>query len=293
MVLAILDFILNLAGLLLWLNWRSLRFDPLVRTSAASLAGTLRRAEPPRVKGWQVLGGLGLLTLVRAWFYWEVGSAISWSPKLDLGVVVLGLRSAVLRVDYFRTALLFSVLSLGRTLLVFYFWLLALVVLNRRLPDSEPVQKTLRLHVGRVARWPWPVQVLLPLVVAGGLWLALQPLLVHAGVLNRVSSKAHLAGQALLVGGALYVSLKYVLPVFLLLYLVASYVYLGSSRVWDFVGATARNLLAPLRSVPMRVGRCDFAPLVATVLILLLFYWPLPDTLRWWLARHHLALWPQ
>ena len=25
------DFILNLAGLLLWLNWRSDRFDPLVK----------------------------------------------------------------------------------------------------------------------------------------------------------------------------------------------------------------------------------------------------------------------
>ena len=27
--MAYVDFILNLAGLLLWLNWRSIRFDPL------------------------------------------------------------------------------------------------------------------------------------------------------------------------------------------------------------------------------------------------------------------------
>ena len=43
------DFILNLAGLLLWLNWRSNRFDPLVRRSPATLMGTLRPAAPKKL----------------------------------------------------------------------------------------------------------------------------------------------------------------------------------------------------------------------------------------------------
>jgi hypothetical protein len=62
----LIDFILNLAGLLLWLNWRSSRFDPLAHTSAATLAGTLKRAEPRRFQGWPFLGGLVGLLLLRA-----------------------------------------------------------------------------------------------------------------------------------------------------------------------------------------------------------------------------------
>lgn len=41
----IVDLILNLAGLLLWLNWRSLRFDPLVKRTPATLMGTLRQRQ--------------------------------------------------------------------------------------------------------------------------------------------------------------------------------------------------------------------------------------------------------
>ncbi len=46
--MALIDFILNLAGLLLWLNWRSVRLDPLGKRTPATLIGTLRRAEPQR-----------------------------------------------------------------------------------------------------------------------------------------------------------------------------------------------------------------------------------------------------
>jgi hypothetical protein len=35
--MALIDLILNLAGLLLWLNWRSVRFDPLGKRTPATL----------------------------------------------------------------------------------------------------------------------------------------------------------------------------------------------------------------------------------------------------------------
>ena len=63
--MGLIDFILNLAGMLLWLNWRSIRFDPLARTTPATLAGTLRRAEPPRMKRWHFLAALAALLLLR------------------------------------------------------------------------------------------------------------------------------------------------------------------------------------------------------------------------------------
>ena len=67
---------------------------------------------------------------------------------------------------------------------------------------------------------------------------------------------------------ALVLTLKFVLPVILLLHLVTSYVYLGKSPVWDFIATTARGLLALLRWLPLRVGKLDLGPLAAIVLIL-------------------------
>jgi uncharacterized protein YggT (Ycf19 family) len=285
--MGLIDFILNLAGLLLWLSWRSIRFDPLARTTPATLVGTLRRAEPRRLKGWEFLVGLAALLLLRAVLYRHIGSAADWTPKLDLFFVVLAFPSEAL-----RSTLLFSLLSFARILAVCYFWALALVIINRHIAETDPLQKMLRLHVAPVARWPRLVQLLLPLVIITGSWLALHPVLVHLDITNRVRSPAHLAEQGLLIGVALYFTLQYLLPVFLLLHLVTSYVYLGSNPVWDFVSSTARNLLAPLRWLPLRFGRLDFAPLAGVILILFLLHW-LPNLILGHMAENNLSLWPQ
>ena len=98
--------------------------------------------------------------------------------------------------------------------------------------------------------------------------------------------------QGLLVGTALYLSLQYLLPVFLFAHLIASYVYLGASPLWDFVGSTARNLLAPLSRLPLQVARVDFAPVAGVVLIFVLLHW-LPDLIVRKMAQHNVSLWPQ
>lgn len=285
--MGLIDFILNLAGVLLWLSWRSIRLDPLRKIRAATLVGTLRRAEPRRLKGWEFLIGLAALLVLRAVLYRHIGSAADWSPKLDLFFVVLRFPS-----ETYRSALLYSVLSFTRILAICYFWALALLIINRGISDTEPLQKMLRLHLGPIARWPWVVQLLLPLVVIMSIWALLHPLLVQWGIVNRVQSPAHLVAQGLLICAALCLTLQYLLPVFLLLHQVASYVYLGNSVVWDFVGATARNLLAPLRWLPLRVARLDFAPLAGVVLILFLLHW-LPDVVLGKLADNNVSSWPQ
>jgi uncharacterized protein YggT (Ycf19 family) len=285
--MGLIDFILNLAGVLLWLGWRSVHFDPLVRTTPATLIGTLRRAEPRRLKGWQFLVGLALLLVLRALLYRQIGSAVDWTPKLDLFFVMLAFPS-----DAFPPVLLFSVLSFLRILAICYFWVLTLVIINRSLADSDPLQKMLRLQLGFVARWPRFVQALLPLVVVAGVWMALHPLLARLGIGAPVRSIAHLAEQGMLIGLAVYLTLQYVLPVFLLLHLVASYVYLGSSPLWDFIGATASSLLAPLSRLPLRIGRVDLAPLVGVILILFLLHW-LPNLILARMAENNVALWPQ
>jgi hypothetical protein len=122
--MALIDFILNLAGLLLWLNWRSVRFDPLGKRTPATLIGTLRRAEPKRLRRWHLLAALGGLLLLRAVFYWQIGSAAHWTGTLNLGVITLSFRS-----DFFARMLWFSIFSFGLTLGVFYLWLLLLSIL--------------------------------------------------------------------------------------------------------------------------------------------------------------------
>ena len=170
-------------------------------------------------------------------------------------------------------------------------WGLVLVIINRGTAETDPLQKMLRLHFGAVARWPRLVQALLPLVVSAGLWMALHPLLTQFGIINRVRSQAHLAEQGLLIGVALYFTLQYFLPVFLLLHLVTSYVYLGNNPVWDIIGTTARNLLVPLRWLPLRIAKLDFGPLAGVLLILLLLHW-LPNLILGRMAENNVSAWP-
>lgn len=283
----LIDLILNFAGMLLWLNWRSTRADPLEHPTKVELAGTLRRAEPRRVRRWHFLAALAALLFVRAIFYWEFGSETDWTPKLNLLVVVPAFSS-----KSFSAVLLFSLLGFLRMLLVVYFWLLVLTVINQRETEVTPISRMIQLQLGRVSYWPWWVRTVLPVPAVCGLWIVVHPLLVHAAVVNRVPSNAHLIQQGMLLGACLYSSLKLLLPVFLLAHLLTSYVYLGSNPFWDFTNMTARNILAPLRRMPLRFGRVDFAPLIAITLLLLLLH-ALPNLILEELRQRNLTLWPQ
>jgi uncharacterized protein YggT (Ycf19 family) len=287
-----IDFILNVAGLLLWLNWRSVRLDPFTRGVPATLGGTVRRAEPMRLKRWHFLAALGGLLFIRAFFYGQIGSAVNWTPKLNFTVVTPAFPLVVRGHIFFLSALLFSVLSFLRVLIVFYFWLLAVAVLNRRETNPDAPQKLLLLQLGRVARWPLFIQIILPIVVTSAIWMLFHPLLIHIGVTTPVRSNVALLAQGCVLSLVVYLSLKFLLLAFLIVRVIVTYVYLGTNPVWEFVNTTSRNLLSPLYRLPLRLGRIDFAPIIGIALIVLLLH-VLPNYLLHELSRRNLTLWPQ
>jgi uncharacterized protein YggT (Ycf19 family) len=294
--MTIVDFILNLAGLSLWLSWRLRGFDPLIKTSAASLAGTLRRAAPNPFRAWQTVAGLLVILWLRAVLYWQLGPSIDWTPKMDLGLILLAFRN-----HSFWHALTFSVLSFGRTLLVFYFWLLVLLVVNWKIPDEDAFQKMVRLQWGRAARWPRPVLTGLSIVLVIGLWAGLNPFLARMDIMEKTKTAMHLLEQGGILWLGLVISLKYLLPLILLAYLISSYIFLGDHPFWGFIAATGLNLLRPLGGLPIRGAKLDLTPLLGILLIFVLlqmgpnFALGRPTRFLFWnitLTNHH-VLWPE
>ena len=286
-----IDFILNVAGLLLWLNWRSVRLDPFNRGVPATLAGTVRRAEPMRLKRWHFLAALAGLLFIRAFFYVHIGGAVNWTPKLNLAVVTLVFPLVIHGHAFFLSALIFSAGSFVRLLVVFYLWLLAFAVLNRHETNPDALQKLLLVQLGRAGKWPWLVQLILPFFVIAGLWAAFHPLFIYIGVTTHLRSNGLLLGQGAVLTLIAYLSLKYLLLALLLMHLIITYVYFGTNPVWEFINATSRNLLAPLNRLPLRFGRIDLPPVIGIIVLVLLLHL-LPNYIFHRLDQRELTIWP-
>ena len=255
---SLIDFILNLAGLLLWLNWRAA--EPILVT-ATSPGALPQRIRPPRSRWWY-LAGLLILLVGRAAFYWQAGAPLHWQPGIRLSSLWLAFRS-----DFPGRMLLYSFFSFGATVGVFYLCLLLISSINGPAPDTDAAQRLVRLHLGWLDRWRRPVKLLLPLVVMTAFWCSLNPLLLQIGMVPKASPWQLLA-QGALIGLASYLPLKFLVVGFLIVYVLNSYIYLGESHFLKFVNTTSTGLLRPLRWLPLRIGRVDFAPLAGMALVM-------------------------
>jgi uncharacterized protein YggT (Ycf19 family) len=265
--MSLIDFILNLVGLVFWLSWISPDPQERLTGSAATLAGTLKRANTPNPMRGRVYAGLVLpvLLVVRGGVYYLAGRASDWTPVLELGVVTLHFRNG-----WLSHMLLFSVLSFGLTLVVFYSWLLLLSAVNHNLPDTDAFQAQVRGFLGSLDRWPRVIKLALPFIGCGLLWIAWHPLLVLVKIVPAARSQTMLAGQGAIIGCMSYLGWKYLIVGLLLVHLVNSYVYLGNQPFLGFINGTSRNLLTPVRWLPLRIGKVDFSPLVGIALVFLL-----------------------
>ena len=257
--MGIVDFILNLAGLLLWLNWRSIRFDPLARRLPATLMGTLRPAAPERFRRWHLLALIVGLVVVRAAAYRWVAPLYVF--KLDLGIVALPFRS-----DAFGGMLLFSFLSFGLTLGIFYVVLLLLSLLK----GPDPIHRFVKIPLGRMDDWSAPVKILLPFLVTVIAWGVLGAVLGGMQIFTPANSMALRVEQAVVIALGVYLLWKFPVALLLVLHLLNSYIYFGKHPFWNYVNVTAQKVLSPLNKIPLRAGRVDFAPVLGLVLVFLL-----------------------
>ena len=260
--MGLIDFILNLAGLLLWLNWRAAKADPLGKSKPATLIGTLRRAEPANASRWHLAAVLGGLLLLRALFYWQIGSALKpvWAGTLDLGVIAPSFVSSS-----FWRILLFSIFSFARMFGILYLWLVLLSILD----GPMPTHRLVKMQLGKVDGWPRWIKFLLPLAVIALVWgLASWPFAwLHP---KPAMSGVHRIEESLVIALGSYLVWKFLIAALLALHLLNSYIYFGKNPFWNYVNATANQLLRPLEKIPLRAGRADFAPVVGIALVFLL-----------------------
>ncbi len=257
------DFILNLAGLLLWLNWRSNRFDPLVRRPPATLMGTLRPAAPKKLRRWHLLAFMVALLFFRALVYWLLGREMNWSGKLDLGLTIPCFSCAAGWIGLSHMVS-FSFLSFGLMLGIFYVCLLPLSLLAGPLP----IHGLVTIPLGRVDGWPRWARILLPFLATAMVWWLLTWPLARLGVLTPVPMAGRVQ-QSIVLGLNSYLLWRYPLGAILLLHLLSSYIYFGRHPFWNYINLTGRTLLRPLAKVPLRLGKVDFAPVVALALLFL------------------------
>jgi uncharacterized protein YggT (Ycf19 family) len=178
-----------------------------------------------------------------------------WVAKLDLGMVVPPFRS-----DWFGGMLLFSFLSFGLMLGVFYIGLLFLSLLA----GPDPIHSLVKVPLGRVDGWSRWAKLLLPFLgAAAGFWL------VSWLILSPVSMAARFE-QSVVVGMSSYLVWKLPASALLVLHLLSSYIYFGRHPFWKYVGATAQIMLKPMRKMPLGVRKVDFAPVLGLVMVFLL-----------------------
>jgi uncharacterized protein YggT (Ycf19 family) len=277
--MAAVHLILNCICLLLWLNWRSKGLHAIPnRPPALSLIGTLRRAGGSPQERWSssvmLLGAL----LLRAFFYDQAASNLRWVPQISLMGFVLHFRPKP--GDHYSYMLVFSIISFLIFLGAFSFCVLLIAAVNGKDGEANYWNAFVRAYPGILGRLPSSACLLLPFVLGFVFWLAIGFFLALIQVHQPIRSFAQLCGQATVVGLASWLVWGYAIGAVLILHVLSSYVYFGNAPFWSFISITARNLLRPLSSLPLRFGKVDLAPLLALALLGVLAWWA-PAGLEW------------
>ncbi|HIG81354.1 MAG TPA: hypothetical protein EYQ62_06905 [Verrucomicrobiales bacterium] len=262
--------ILNLAGLLLWISWRT---GTMPRSQPPrNLAGPTPRQGPVYRHSWIYL--LVLLALLggRAVFYNQFGPGLDWYPHLNLLDVFHPFKS-----DSLPHALAYSMLSFAHWLAALYFCLALLATVQPQTEATGQWREFLKAQFGWpgglpvIAQWGGVIALAVGFRVAEANWIeSLEAVTLPAN---------HLPLLVLLdLRAAIYL-----IMVLLALYLLNSYVYFGEQAFWKTVNESGKRLLTPLRILPWETRKVDFAPIVALAIAYGLSLALTPSHLAAWL----------
>ena len=123
------------------------------------------------------------------------------------------------------------------------------------------------MQLGGVDGWPRWAKIILPFAVTALLWWLASWLFAWLAIIPQPVSAAHRIEESLVIGLGSYLVWKFVAAALLVLHLLNTYIYFGKHPFWNYVNATAQNLIAPLRKIPLRAGKVDFAPVVGIAII--------------------------
>ena len=263
----LINWILNIACVFLWIDWRSGRTGR--PQSVLSIASALRSTARDSTRGLGSIAALLAILLVRPFFYYSIGSAVNWTGSLNFLAIAIPWRS-----DLLSRMFLFSTLSFAISLAIYYSWLLLLAAINRPAGTAaaeEVMHRFIRGQLGILYRIPWWIKLLLPSFVAAVSWMALTILLVDLDLLPATQSSRALRGQAGAFALAAVLSWKWLLIVIFLVHLMNLYVYLGTHPIWPYLSETARKLLLPLSFV--RIGKFDLSPVIGIAVVFLTCDW--------------------
>lgn len=252
----IIDWLLNIAGVFLWIDWRSGRTGR--PQSALSIASALRPTNRTAGRGLGSLAALGAILLIRPLFYHSVGPAVNWTASLNFLAISIPWRSDLLGRMY-----LFSAISFAVALGFYYSWLLLLAAVNRptsAVAREEALPRFVRGQLGWLDRIPWWLKLFTPSIVAALGWMALALLFVEIGLIPELQNPGALRIQASAFAIAALLAWKWLLIFVFIVHLLNLYVYLGTHPLWPYLSAAGRTLLLPLSF--MRVGKVDLSPVV-------------------------------
>ena len=261
--MSVLDFLLNLAALLLWLSWRGIG---TVQASgpAGTLLGNLKPADRRTGVRHSYLIGLFALLLGRAVVYRQFGPAWDWNPSWSPGAASLVFRS-----DHFLRMLACSLLGFGWTLFGLFASMCLVAAVNRPPQDKDGLTREIRRSLGLLANLPPVILLILPVLVLGVCWLFLGWISAQSGLVPRLHNWQHLVQQAGVVGLAAILIWRWLLTLVLGLYFLNSYVFFGASPFWDFIQQTGNHLVRPFAWA--RFGRVNFPPLLVLGLVWLVY----------------------
>jgi hypothetical protein len=262
----LIDLILNLAALLLWLKWRETKI-PQRELPGISLVGTLKRTGTKRRQPVFLLILLVLLVF-RPVIYWQLGSALHWTPRISLGAIALPFRS-----DHFARIFCYSFLSFAALLACFYLTLIFFSLVNGRELDNDPFQRMIKDHLGWIDVLPGFMKVLLPWVAMLVIWMPASWAFAKTGILPPAKSFVLTIGQGAVLGVSIFMFWRFVIAGLLLLYLLDSYIYFGTAPIWNFVHLSGGRILRAISWLPLRLGKIDFAPVVFAVVVFIAMEW--------------------